>query len=49
MVIDFGLVFQLDNQISYLYEELIYDKLKNKIMQFKSRGIGPSRPIDELT
>ena len=28
MVIEFGLVFQLDNQISYLYEEIIYDKIK---------------------
>ena len=27
MVIEFGLVFQLDNQINYLYEELINDKI----------------------
>ena len=27
MVIEFGLVFQLDNQISYLYEEIINDKI----------------------
>lgn len=28
MVIGFGLVFQFDNQISYLYEDIIYHKIK---------------------
>ncbi len=29
MVIEFGVVFQLDNQISYLYEDIIHNKIKS--------------------